>query len=301
MPPLADPAVTPAVAAAGVAWLTMVGACFGSFLNVVIYRVPAGLSVVHPSSFCPRCKHPIRWFHNVPIFGWFLLRGKCYDCKLPISARYPLVEFTVAALFGGLAWIEVFSQPLAMPLGPPTTIQRDLTTAGVQCGYHLVLLCGLLCAGLMEFDGGRLPRTMALAILGIGVIVPLFLLDVRPVHFMHHVPEALQARDGRLGLADGAAGLLFGLALAVPATIAPWLSKTGRWNGMVGLVWVGVFLGWQAAAVLACAAATTYLGVSALLFRRPALARVSWSGGLAILTLIWILAWQSLARLPFLG
>ena len=302
MPPLPDAPLTPTFVALCLAWLTMVGGCVGSFLNVVIYRLPIGLSVVKPAgSFCPKCKHPIRWYHNIPVFGWLLLRGKCYDCGLPISPRYPLVEFIVAALFGGLAWIEVFSPPDALPLGPPLRWQRDLTTAGVQCGYHLVLLCSLLCAGLMEYDGGRLPRKMAFAILALGILVPLFFPGIRPFHLLRPLPTVLTPPGWRLGLADGTAGLVMAFALALPATIAPWLSKTGRWNAMAGLAWVGVFLGWQAAAVLACSAAVAYLAVSALLFGRPALARISWSGGLAVLTLAWILAWQSLARLSFLG
>ena len=168
-----------------IATALVLGLLVGSFLNVVIYRLPAGLSVVHPGSFCPRCRHPIRWYHNLPVVGWLLLRGKCYDCQKGISARYPIVELVVAALFGGLAWIEVFSYPTNMALGPPPLEVHDWTTAGVQCGYHLILLCGLLCAGFMEFDGNRLPRQMALAILATGIIVPLFFAEIHPVHFLH--------------------------------------------------------------------------------------------------------------------
>ena len=77
----------------------VLGLAIGSFLNVVIYRVPAGLSVVSPPSACPRCGHEIRNRHNVPVLGWFVLRGRCYDCKAPISARYPIVELATGVLF----------------------------------------------------------------------------------------------------------------------------------------------------------------------------------------------------------
>lgn len=77
----------------------LLGLAVGSFLNVVIYRVPAGLSVVRPGSHCPDCDAPIRPWHNVPVAGWLALRGKCADCGSPISPRYPLVEAATAALF----------------------------------------------------------------------------------------------------------------------------------------------------------------------------------------------------------
>jgi leader peptidase (prepilin peptidase)/N-methyltransferase len=84
------------------AWATLaglLGLAVGSFLNVVIYRVPAGESIVRPASRCPSCGHAIRTRHNVPVIGWLVLRGQCADCAAPISARYPLVESACAALY----------------------------------------------------------------------------------------------------------------------------------------------------------------------------------------------------------
>ena len=80
----------------------LLGLAIGSFLNVVIYRVPAGESIVRPASRCPSCGAEIRNRHNVPVFGWLVLRGKCYDCKAPISARYPLVELVTGLLFAAV-------------------------------------------------------------------------------------------------------------------------------------------------------------------------------------------------------
>ena len=87
------------------------GLMIGSFLNVVIWRVPRGESIVSPPSACPRCGHEIRPRDNLPVIGWLILRGRCRDCGNPISARYPLVElatgvlFAVTALLTGLSWL----------------------------------------------------------------------------------------------------------------------------------------------------------------------------------------------------
>jgi leader peptidase (prepilin peptidase)/N-methyltransferase len=78
------------------------GLVVGSFLNVVIHRVPARQSVVAPRSYCPSCAQPIKSWHNVPIIAWVALRGRCARCAAPISVRYPLVEAATAALFVAL-------------------------------------------------------------------------------------------------------------------------------------------------------------------------------------------------------
>jgi leader peptidase (prepilin peptidase)/N-methyltransferase len=82
----------------------VLGLAVGSFLNVVVYRVPRGESVVRPPSQCPECGHAIRAWHNVPVVGWLVLRGKCFDCGNRISIRYPLVELATGTLFVALAW-----------------------------------------------------------------------------------------------------------------------------------------------------------------------------------------------------
>ena len=90
------------------------GAMIGSFLNVVIYRIPKGESIVFPSSKCQSCQNSLKWWHNIPIFSWLFLRGKCYFCKDKISAQYPIVEFLTGIIFLalyfklGLVWYLPF-------------------------------------------------------------------------------------------------------------------------------------------------------------------------------------------------
>jgi leader peptidase (prepilin peptidase)/N-methyltransferase len=83
--------------------VALLGLAIGSFLNVVIHRVPRDESLIHPGSHCPQCANPVRNRHNVPVVGWLMLRGRCADCGTRISARYPLVEAGTAALFVAVA------------------------------------------------------------------------------------------------------------------------------------------------------------------------------------------------------
>ena len=79
--------------------LGILGLCIGSFLNVVIIRLPKSQSVVMPASHCPKCKTPLHWYHNIPLLSWVFLRGKCSTCKNAISIQYPLIEASCGALF----------------------------------------------------------------------------------------------------------------------------------------------------------------------------------------------------------
>ncbi len=94
-------------------WLTLsgvYGACVGSFLNVVIYRLPEGQSLIHPGSRCPRCGHGLAVYDNVPVLGWLWLRGRCRYCKTSISVQYPLIEALCAVLFLGMYWVDYRSE-----------------------------------------------------------------------------------------------------------------------------------------------------------------------------------------------
>ena len=79
------------------------GISFGSFMNVLIYRIPEGISVINPPSKCPVCENELKWYHNIPIFSWLFLGGKCGFCKTKISAQYPIIEF-----INGLLWVVIF-------------------------------------------------------------------------------------------------------------------------------------------------------------------------------------------------
>jgi len=125
------------------------GLLFGSFANVLIWRVPRGESIVSPGSHCPNCGHDIRWYDNVPVLSWLLLRGRCRDCGASISARYPLVELASGALWvtAGLVWGFSPATPLA-----------------------IVFLYLLLVLSAIDLDTRRLP-TPVVGALAIGAAV----------------------------------------------------------------------------------------------------------------------------------
>lgn len=89
------------------------GLCIGSFLNVAIVRLPKNESITLPASHCPKCLHPLKWYHNIPLFSWLFLRGKCAFCKSAISLQYPFVEMSSAVLYGiGYVRLESITQAL---------------------------------------------------------------------------------------------------------------------------------------------------------------------------------------------
>lgn len=152
--------------ALGAVFATLLGLAIGSFLNVVIYRVPAGESVVSPPSHCPRCDNGIRNRHNVPVLGWLVLRGRCYDCAAPISARYPLIEALTGALFGAGAAVLV-AQRLA---------------AAIPAYLVFASLAVVLVA--VAIDRQAMPFKLTMAWSGIGVlalIVPAALGSLPPI------------------------------------------------------------------------------------------------------------------------
>ena len=94
--------------------LTVLGLAVGSFLNVVIYRVPRGESIASPPSACPHCGHAVRWKDNIPVISWLVLRGQCRDCQWPIPRRYVLVEVANAAAWWVLAIWAVSTDSLGL-------------------------------------------------------------------------------------------------------------------------------------------------------------------------------------------
>ncbi|NES01970.1 MAG: prepilin peptidase [Okeania sp. SIO2F4] len=161
------------------------GASIGSFLNVVIYRIPAGLSILWPPSHCPQCHSRLKTTENVPIFGWLWLRGRCGHCRNPISIRYPVVELMTALLFlvvfskfgitiSTLGYWAFFSWLLALSIIDldTMTLPNPLTQSGLILGLGFQITTTLE----TNFQVNNLVSYLMVGI--IGAVVGLWLLDL---------------------------------------------------------------------------------------------------------------------------
>ena len=183
------------------AWFLFLGGAVGSFLNVVVYRLPAGMSISWPGSHCPRCNHAIRAYDNIPVLAWFWLRGRCRDCRQPISFRYPLVEAVTAGLFLLLLVVEVFHGGQNLPVRIPPC-RKGLTRIRprkpwASACFHLGLLCTLMAAGLIRWDGKRPPRRLFVPLLLVGLIAPSIWPWLHPLPAGPGVAESSLGRRGR--------------------------------------------------------------------------------------------------------
>jgi leader peptidase (prepilin peptidase)/N-methyltransferase len=152
----------------------LLGLLLGSFLNVCISRIPRGESIVFPASNCPTCKHPIRWFDNIPFLSWLLLRGHCRDCKTPIPWRYPVVELATGIWFF-LAVNQIWH---ALWVNGYTAIANHnaafLIFAGIAFAILGFLLIGLI---VMDWQTHRLPDAFTLT----GIATALFLVCIQAI------------------------------------------------------------------------------------------------------------------------
>ncbi len=269
-------------------WLFALGSIIGSFLNVVIYRLPRRMNLSKPGSRCPNCKHAIRFYHNIPIFGWLILRGKCYDCGQKISARYPLVELLTACLFLGLAWVELFTGGNNLPLriGSGGLLIDALIALYV---YHACLLSVLLCIVLIQYDQQPLPSRLTIFALSIGLVFPLFWPDLHPLMFYRSGQLPIVPHSWQAGLLDGLCGALMGCGLA-------WLSN--RWqpkgSGYFDAAWLclGTYLGWQACLAIATLSTPSIFCATLAGIDSPRLRSWPQTFWLLLTTCIWLVIWR---------
>lgn len=186
----------------------LLGAITGSFLNVVILRLPQEHgSIVYPASHCPQCKTPLRWFENIPVLSYLALGGKCRSCRTPISLQYPVVEILMALL----SWAVVVRFGLS------------LTAAG-----YFLFCAALLCIIWIDIHHQIIPDVISLPGIVIGFLLSL-------------ISPALDWQSSLIGVLAGG-GVLYSIAIFYTLV----RKQEGMGGGDIKLLaMIGAFLGWQ--------------------------------------------------------
>jgi len=207
----------------------VLGLAFGSFLNVCIYRLPRALSVVSPSSKCPACETPIKFYDNIPVFGWLILRGRCRECKEPISSRYVAVEILTGILF-----LTCYAK-----LG--------LSLAALKCCVLGFLLLGLV---FTDAETKLLPDKLTLPGLATGLvfslIVPVNDMASQILASVISLPVSSAVSSPLLSLMDALLGAAVGASFiyGAGAIYMRWRGVEGMGFGDVKLMaMIGAFLG----------------------------------------------------------
>lgn len=255
---------------AAIAALGVLGTLIGSFLNVVVYRVPRGASIVSPPSACGSCGHEVRGYDNIPVVSWLVLRGRCRDCAAPISARYPLVELGAAIAFGLVAWRFVGDIPGAFAAG---AIGGGVAGILVLVAF-LYLAAVSIALALIDLDTQRLPNALVLPMYPVGAAL------------LAGAALASGLWQHLLSAAIGLAGL--GLCYLLLAVARPGAMGMGdvKLAGALGL-----FLGWLGPESLAVGAIAGFLlggGAGVVMLLRGAGRRASLAFGPWLLAGAWV-------------
>lgn len=222
-------------------FIAIFGILIGSFLNVVIYRIPKGESIVFPASKCQSCHTPLKWYHNVPIFSWLFLRGKCGFCSDKISAQYPIVE-----LLTGIIAVSLFYK-----LGLVWQLPIIFT-----------VFCLLLALVMIDFKYMEIPDNLNLLALALAVITPTFLMDIQNAllavggmtllryylsFFLNK--EAMGEGDiivaGTMGALLGFPGFLYALFIAAIVALIPSLMAKDTQVPFVPFLIIGTFIAYM--------------------------------------------------------
>ncbi|WP_437188209.1 prepilin peptidase [Planctomicrobium sp. SH668] len=276
-------------------YLFILGAIVGSFLNVCIYRIPTQerflnqlKSLSNRPSHCPRCKTDIRWFDNVPIFGWLRLGGRCRACKMRISPRYPLIEFLNGCLWVLVFWMEV-------PVSVTSTLADSCVYSALgpqaypglggwspeffvllRYFFHMILIEALLVASFIDFDLRIIPDGSTLPAMAFAIVTSLIFgcVHLVPVWFQSpnleqsfsvvtpdwvhpflggpEVPAWITAHPHLHGLAMSLVGLIVGGGIVwLVRLMGFWILRQEAmgFGDVILMGMVGAFIGWQASII----------------------------------------------------
>ena len=202
-------------AAMGYTTAFIFGTCIGSFLNVVIYRIPAGISLVYPPSRCPQCMHPLGVTENVPVFGWLWLKGRCRWCKTKISSRYPIMEAVTGFIFMLVFWRFGYS----------------LETVG-----YCLFMSWLLSLSMIDLDTMTLPSVLTKSGLILGLV---FQVVVGWQASQEHIANRLM-----FGIGGALTGIWLLEIIALVGLIIMKQQAMGDGDGKL-MATIGAWIGWK--------------------------------------------------------
>ena len=192
------------------------GACIGSFLNVVIYRIPANISLIYPPSRCPNCLHRLGATENIPVFGWLWLRGRCRWCQVKISSRYPIVETLTGILFMAVFWRFGYS---------------------IQTIGYCVFFSWLLSLSLIDLDTMTLPAPLTKSGLVLGLVFQAFV--------GWHIAQGQGiANQLMFGVGGAVLGIWLLEIIALVGSIALGQQAMGDGDGKL-MATIGAWIGWK--------------------------------------------------------
>ena len=213
-------------------YVFLIGLCVGSFLNVCIHRLPLGQSIARPPSACPQCRNPIRWFDNIPVFSYLLLRGRCRHCKTQISPRYPIVELLTGLL--ALATWTMFGPHWSSAL-------------------YFLFMAALLTVTFIDIDHRIIPDTISLPGIPLGFAASFVL------------PQ-MYWKESLIGILLGG-----GILLAIAWGYNLLTGKEGMGGGDIKLLaMIGAFVGWKGVifTIMTASFTGTLVGVAVMLRTR---------------------------------
>ncbi len=298
------------------------GASIGSFLNVVVHRMPRGESVSARASHCPRCQTPILARDNMPVVGWLLLGGRCRNCLMPISPRYPVVEFVGGLIALILFAVEIGGSGRNLPLYTREA-GTEMSLAGFAfspsllwpCALQIWVLLGLLACGLIRRDWHPIPLRLLLVLGTVALAVPVFVPAAMPVAAW---PVATRMDAvGNLRLAHCAMQLVFILLVGISGGVVAGLARyrcedgdSGAESSVVkfsvrvdlsvvaGFALLSLAVGWQAILAIAILFAWGSAGVRSMGTKASAVRPVQLLF-LVALSVLWIVFWRNMAEPGF--
>jgi leader peptidase (prepilin peptidase)/N-methyltransferase len=195
-------------------FLFIIGCCIGSFLNVVIYRLPRNKSLIKPGSFCPACGKHINWFDNIPLISWIVLTGKCRECKSPVSPRYFIIELLTGLVLSGLFILFFILGIRRFEINGQTGPEAFIYGGWFIYLIYIILLAAFIAASAIDLKFWIIPISVCwfVTLVGLaGSAIAVYIINPDTIRYYHLLPYA-SADTGSLAV-GAVIGMIISYAL----------------------------------------------------------------------------------------